>query len=218
MHTDTLGDTALNATAHGHRHTLVLDAIHTAALAAHGSASVAREPVAHASFSPGKRPDMYLPFLRTALDVKTGGLFKSGLPPELAARAAHTPFAATADDFFATALGRPSRGAQGDGPFQPSDGTGYVPATQGEYAGALTLGTRVRVLASPKSPAPATPRPPPSSATPRAHTPRARAAPPTSPPTAVTASSPAMLPTSPSPLPVASVARSSTLCPPPSAA
>ena len=143
---DPLGHSALNKSSHTPRHTLCLTALHRAAVEAFGAASVAHEPIDHATFSPGKRPDIHLPHLHTCLDVKVGSPFIKSLPPALRLRAAHTPLAGTADRLYAKALGRPQRGARSDPPFDPSSGAGYVPADPGEYRGALACGQRVRLL------------------------------------------------------------------------
>ena len=52
---------------------------------------------------------------------------KASAPPLISLRATHTAFALNEDDFFADSLGRSQRGAKGDGPFDPSDASGYVP-------------------------------------------------------------------------------------------
>ncbi|MBO8905150.1 hypothetical protein INO84_14480, partial [Staphylococcus aureus] len=74
---DSLGDKAISTAQHTTRHTAVLTAWHHAAMAAHTKAGVIREPADHSSYSPGKRPDLYLPQLNLALDVKTASLFTS---------------------------------------------------------------------------------------------------------------------------------------------
>ncbi|KAL1520586.1 hypothetical protein AB1Y20_022162 [Prymnesium parvum] len=74
-----------------------------------------------------KRPDLYLPALNVALDVKTGSLFTSKTPAHVAS---HTPVAATAEVFLLRAFGDPRRGSSG------------------EYTEALRQGTTVTLLIS----------------------------------------------------------------------
>ncbi|KAL1511668.1 hypothetical protein AB1Y20_004958 [Prymnesium parvum] len=128
---EALGDRAISTSHHSPRHTDVLIAWYHAALAAHTLAGAIREPTDHSAYSPGKRPDLYLPALNVALDVKTstGSLFTSKTPAHVAS---HTPVAATAEVFLLRAFGDPRRGSSG------------------EYTEALRQGTtlRTKVLSS----------------------------------------------------------------------
>ena len=97
-----------------------------------------------------KRPDIYFSELATIIEAKVGRLVKASAHSLIQTRSTHTPFGFTlnTDDFFALSLGRSQRSSKGDGPFNPSDASGYVPATRGEYAAALGLGQTVDVLIS----------------------------------------------------------------------
>ena len=130
---DRYGDVSLNSTNHTIPHNICRDAHFNVAVAAYGAANVELEPAHHDAYSPGKRPDLYLPLLNSILDVKVGRILKVGLPDAILNRATHTAFAATTDDFFALTLGRLQRGVKGDGPFDPVTGHGYVKAAPGEY-------------------------------------------------------------------------------------
>ncbi|KAL1523173.1 hypothetical protein AB1Y20_018128 [Prymnesium parvum] len=110
------------------RHTAVLSAWHQATLAAHTTACTIREPADHSSYSPGKRPDLYLPHLNLALDVKTASLFTASAPQASACLAAHTPVVATAEPFYVKAFGDPRAGSTG------------------ECSRAIALGTTVNLL------------------------------------------------------------------------
>ncbi|KAL1507996.1 hypothetical protein AB1Y20_007597 [Prymnesium parvum] len=105
-----------------------LNVWHHTAIAAFTTAGSIREPADHESYSPGKRPDLYLPALNLALDVKTGSLFTSSATKAAAALAAHTPLAATAETFLLRAFGDPRV------------------ASKGEYSRALAAGTSVNLL------------------------------------------------------------------------
>ncbi|KAL1498991.1 hypothetical protein AB1Y20_013510 [Prymnesium parvum] len=126
--TDALGDKAISTAQHSPRHSAALTAWHHAALAAHSSACVIREPADHSHYSPGKRPDLYLPQLNLALDIKTASLFTSRTTRSSARLASHTPVVATAEHFYVTAFGDPRLGSAG------------------EYSDALRKGTSVNLL------------------------------------------------------------------------
>ena len=145
---DRYGDVGLNTSFHTTVHNRCRSVHLEAAASAHGTSAVLCEPPDHDTFSPGKRPDIYIPHLATVFDVKVGRLFISSLQPALRSRAAHTAFAATADRFYAQVLGRAERGSDRDGPFDPVSGHGHVPAVPAEYAGALARGFTARVLLS----------------------------------------------------------------------
>ena len=145
---DRYGDVSLNAADHNVPHNLVRDAHFVTAVSAYGSNCVELEPTEHSTYSPGKRPDIYLPEVATIVDAKVGRLNKTSAPAATQSRATHTAFAANEDDFFAISLGRSQRGTKGDGPFDPTDASGYVPAVRGEYASALGKGQVVIVALS----------------------------------------------------------------------
>ena len=153
---DRYGDVSLNASDHNVPHNLVRDSHFTTAVSAYGSNCVELEPTEHSIYSPGKRPDIYLPELATILDAKVGRLVKASAPDLIQLRATHTAFALNEDDFFAVSLGRSQRGTKGDGPFNPADASGYVPAVRGEYA-QPSAKPRPSASSSPRSPAPPTP-------------------------------------------------------------
>eukprot|EP00966_Prymnesium_polylepis_P260114 6008463-Prymnesium_polylepis.3 len=142
------GDGAIEACAHGHRHTLILAAWHQAAVVAFGTASVEREPPDHADYSPHYRPDLgieeagrneqYL-----ILDTKCGSPFVASHTVAERVRAEHTAFAGTAERFITAVLGRAARG---DGPFDITTGRGYVSPKAADYRGALARGHDPRPL------------------------------------------------------------------------
>jgi len=125
--TDALGDRAVSTSQHSSRHSAVLAAWHHAAADAHSVAGVIREPADHSSYAPGKRPDLYVPDLNLALDVKTASLFTSKTSPALAS---HTALVATAEAFLLRAYGDPRSGGAG------------------EYSPAVAKGTSVTLLIS----------------------------------------------------------------------
>ncbi|KAL1529590.1 hypothetical protein AB1Y20_000533 [Prymnesium parvum] len=85
-------------------------------------------PADHSHYSPGKRPDLYLPQLNLALDIKTASLFTSRTTRSSSLLASHTPVVATAEHFYVTAFGDPRQ------------------ASTGEYSDALRKGTTVNLL------------------------------------------------------------------------
>ncbi|KAL1526719.1 hypothetical protein AB1Y20_015416 [Prymnesium parvum] len=121
---DRFGDRAISTSHHSPRHSDVLAAWSHVLLAAHKAAGAIREPMDHESYSPGKRPDFYLPVLNLALDVKTASLFTTKTPRA----ATHVAVAATAEHFLLTAFGDPRSGSSG------------------EYSAALRRGTSVTLL------------------------------------------------------------------------
>ena len=141
--TDTRTSPLINSSDHNVPHNLVRDAHHVTATLAYGSASVGLEPTEHSVYSPGKRLDIYLPELATIIDAKVGRPVKASAHLFIQARSTHTPFALNCQHrrlFFAISLGRSQRNFKGDGPFNPIDASGYVPAVRGEYAPALGKG------------------------------------------------------------------------------
>ncbi|KAL1527523.1 hypothetical protein AB1Y20_008913 [Prymnesium parvum] len=98
---DALGDKAVSTAQHTPRHSAAL----TACLAPRRARrpliglchSRARRPL---PLLPGKRPDLYLPQLNLALDIKTASLFTSRMTRSSSLLASHTPVVATAEHFY----------------------------------------------------------------------------------------------------------------------
>lgn len=138
-----MGDVATNDGDSGHqtRHFLILDAL-AAALRSVWGGQVHREPADHASYSPGKRPDMALFLLDSirALDLKVFDPIGS-CPGSVERRGAHVACGNTLPRARLIVRGRRQRGQPGDGAFQPRTGAGWVPAQPGEYAAAEAVGT-----------------------------------------------------------------------------
>ena len=145
------GDAAIDACAHGHRHTLVLTAWHHAAITAYGAAVTHREPPDYAEFSPGYRPDLAVEGGGRGgdlllLDTKVGSPYVTSLTVEERGRAAHVAFAGTAERHVTAVLGRAQRGEPGDGPHDFATGAGYVSVKKADYDGALQRAVEVRPL------------------------------------------------------------------------
>jgi hypothetical protein len=145
------GDAAINACAHGHRHTLALTAWHHATIAAYGAAVTHREPPDYAEFSPGYRPDLAVEGGGRGgelllLDTKVGSPYVTSLTAEERHRSTYVPFAGTAERHTTAVLGRAQRGEPGDGPHVFADGSGYVSPKKADYHGALQRAVEVRPI------------------------------------------------------------------------
>ena len=96
------------------------------AVAAFGADQVEHEPPDHATYSPGKRPDLHIPELNLVVDAKTAHPLRKNVTPPYRSAASHTPFIATSDSVHKRSLGHPGIHPHSSGTSDPRTASSTV--------------------------------------------------------------------------------------------